>query len=219
MNGIMSGVVRGSGLGSVALTLLLSFTTARAGELEQFFYANVEGAHVSDLQADPSFPEQPFDIVPVNWFSTGLEGITNASNHYGSWMRGYLEAPVTGDYVFYLSADDSADFYLSADYQPENKALIASVQTKVAPDVYDGQAFQRSVPVTLEKGKQYFFEILHRQDEPGDHVQVGWLRPDDVLERPVPLRYVQRFVPESYFVRASTARPCVRQKSTSPSRD
>ncbi|HSH16938.1 MAG TPA: PA14 domain-containing protein, partial [Verrucomicrobiae bacterium] len=169
-----------------------------AGELEQFFYAPLDGGTVAELTAAPEFPEQPFVVTPVNWFNTGLEGLTNASFHYGSWLRGYLEAPVTGDYVFYLSADDSAEFHLSTDHTPANQRLVARVASPVPHAAYDWQYDQRSVVIALERGRQYYFEVLHKQSAGTDHVQVGWLRPDDVLERPIPLRYVQRFVPASY---------------------
>ncbi|HSH17345.1 MAG TPA: PA14 domain-containing protein, partial [Verrucomicrobiae bacterium] len=65
------------------------------------------------------------------------------------------------------------------------------------------------MPITLERGRQYYFEVLHKQSAGTDHVQVGWLRPDDMLERPIPLRYVQRFVPASY------AGPTVREPALS----
>jgi hypothetical protein len=169
-----------------------------AGELEQFFYAPLNGGTVAELMAAPEFPEQPFVVTPVNWFHTGLEGLTNASFHYGSWLRGHLEAPVTGDYVFYLSADDSAEFHLSTDHAPANQRLVARVASLVPHAAYDRQYDQRSVPIALERGRQYYFEVLHKQSAGTDHVQVGWLRPDDVLERPIPLRYVQRFVPAGY---------------------
>lgn len=178
--------------------LLVLPNAVRAGELEQFFYVPLPGAAITDLTSAPEFPEQPFVMTPVNWFHTGLEGITNASTAYGSWLRGYLEAPVTGDYTFYLSADDSAEFYLSTDHRAENKALLARVESKVSYGAYGRYPFQRSAPIWLERGRQYYFEVLHKSELGTDHVQVGWLRPDNVLERPIPLRYVQRFVPESY---------------------
>ncbi len=180
----------------VTCGLLIPF--ARAGELEQFFYLPLPGESVSDLTSAPEFPEQPFTVTPVNWFNRGLEGITNASTYYGSWLRGYLEAPVTGDFTFYVSADDSAELYLSTDHQAAHKQLIARLQSSAPNGVYDQQFDQRSVPLRLERGRQYYFEIQHKQDGGTDHVQVGWLRPDNVLERPIPLRYVQRFVPASY---------------------
>jgi hypothetical protein len=192
----------GRGPAAVPLALLVCWLTGaptvRAGELEQFFYAPLNGGTVAELTAAPEFPEQPFVVTPVNWFNTGLEGLTNASFHYGSWLRGYLEAPVTGNYVFYLSADDSAEFHLSTYHAPANQRLVASVASPVPHAAYDRQYDQRSVPIALERGRQYYFELLHKQSAGTDHVQVGWLRPDDVLERPIPLRYVQRFVPASY---------------------
>lgn len=184
---------------------LLTISSVKAGEFEQFFYAPLEGGTVAGLTAAPEFPEQPFVVTPVNWFNTGLEGLTNASFHYGSWLRGYLEAPVTGNYIFYLSADDSAEFFLSTDHVPANQRLVARVAGPVPHAVYDRQYDQRSMPITLERGRQYYFEVLHKQSAGTDHVQVGWLRPDDVLERPIPLRYVQRFVPADY------AGPAVRE--------
>lgn len=172
--------------------------SSRAGELEQFFYASINGTDVTNLVSSPQFPEQPFIVTPVNWFSDGLEGITNASIYYGSWLRGYLEAPVSGTYTFYLSADDSAELYLSTNHQAATKQLIAKVTDAVPEDDYREQSGQKSTAISLERGRQYYFEIRHKQGAGTDHVQVGWLRPDDVLERPIPLRYVQNFVPASY---------------------
>jgi len=177
---------------------MLAASSAPAGTLEQFFYVPLPGATVADLTLAPEFPEHPFTVTPVNWFHPGLEGITNASTAYGSWLRGYLEAPVSGDYTFYLSADDSAELYLSTDHQAANKELIARVESQVPYGVYDQHRFQRSVAVPLERGRQYYFKVLHKSVGGTDHIQVGWLRPDDVLERPIPLHYVQRFVPASY---------------------
>ena len=118
---------------------LLTISSVKAGELEQFFYAPLEGGTVAGLTTAPEFPEQPFVVTPVNWFNTGLEGLTNASFHYGSWLRGHLEAPVTGDYVFYLSADDSAEFHLSTDHTPANQRLVARVASPVPHAAYDWQ--------------------------------------------------------------------------------
>ncbi|MBI1178147.1 hypothetical protein GC207_11995 [bacterium] len=182
---------------AIVLALLVSLPV-RAGELEQFFYSPIDGTNVVDLTSSPEFPEQPFIVTPANWFSTGLEGITNASTYYGSWLRGYLETPVSGAYIFYLSADDTAELYLSTDHLEADKQLIAKVTTAVPEDDYREQPGQKSAAIDLERGRQYYFEIRHKQGAGADHVQVGWLRPDDVLERPIPLRYVQRFVPASY---------------------
>ena len=108
----------------------------RAGELEQFFYSPVSGATAGDFTAAPEFPERPIAVTPVNWFQSGLEGITNAAVNRGSWLRGYLEAPVTGDYTFYLSADDRAEFYLSKNELAANRLLTAGVTAAVPYGIY-----------------------------------------------------------------------------------
>jgi len=49
----------------------------------------------------------------------------NVAENYSARVSGVFIPPATGDYVFIVSADDTADLFLSTDATPANKRLIA----------------------------------------------------------------------------------------------
>ncbi|MFZ4764893.1 MAG: PA14 domain-containing protein, partial [Roseimicrobium sp.] len=51
---------------------------------------------------------------------TSLQTPTNAADNIGVRVRGYITAPKTGNYYFWLAASDSAEFWLSNDDEPIN---------------------------------------------------------------------------------------------------
>ncbi|MFD3003694.1 PA14 domain-containing protein [Pontibacter toksunensis] len=107
-------------------------------------------------------------------------------NLYASRARGYVTAPVSGEYIFYLAGDDKAELWLSADENPLNKSLIASLYSYSSPSQYDKYASQTSAKVYLVAGQRYYIEAVHRENWGEDHLAVGWQLPDGALERPIP---------------------------------
>ncbi|HYG77817.1 MAG TPA: PVC-type heme-binding CxxCH protein [Planctomycetota bacterium] len=104
---------------------------------------------------------------------------------YASRMTGLLTAPASGAYTFWICADDFGELYLSSDDKPENKKRIAVCENWASPDEWEKYPGQKSQPVTLEAGKKYFVEVLHKEGGGGDHAFVGWLKPDGKMERPI----------------------------------
>jgi uncharacterized delta-60 repeat protein len=102
---------------------------------------------------------------------------------YGQRLRGYLVPPVTGDYVFYLSADDQAFLYLSTNMAAAAKVLIAREDTWSAPRTWTGRSGGRtnsanvSPPIHLVAGMAYYVEALHKELMGGDHLGVAWQIP------------------------------------------
>ncbi|MCF7668410.1 MAG: carbohydrate-binding protein, partial [Verrucomicrobia bacterium] len=86
-------------------------------------FRNIGGdTSLADLTNHVSFPEYP-DLV--DWPSS-FETPTNVRDNYGVQFQGYVTAPITGNYVFYLASDDQGAIYLSTDSNPANKRIIAS---------------------------------------------------------------------------------------------
>src|SRR5205823_1287077 len=80
-------------------------------------YDNIPGSDVRDLRGSPSFPSMPTSVeIITNSFAAKKGHGTN----YGSYIRGYIEAPQTGNYIFYLAGNDTAHFYLCLDSQQGN---------------------------------------------------------------------------------------------------
>ncbi len=99
-------------------------------------------------------------------------------NNFGEWIRGYIIAPETGEYVFYVAGDDHIEVRLSATGPPEGKARIMGIPGWTEPNEWDKYPTdQKSSPISLTKDKAYYFEIFHREGSGGDHVHVAWQRP------------------------------------------
>jgi uncharacterized protein YjdB len=50
---------------------------------------------------------------------------SNAANNYGCRVSGYLCAPLTGSYTFWIAGDDNVELWLSIDNTETNKVKIA----------------------------------------------------------------------------------------------
>lgn len=106
-------------------------------------------------------------------------------NNYGSRVRGYICPPVTGSYTFWIASDDRGELWLSTDDDPIKKVKIASVPGYTPYRNWNKYASQRSAPVTLQAGRRYYIEALHKEISGDDYVSVGWQLPDGTLERPI----------------------------------
>lgn len=94
-------------------------------------------------------------------------------DQYGSLMSGYLHPPVTGDYTFWVYADDNGVVSLSTDSDPEKRRIICSSGVS-GMDNYERFPEQKSKPVRLEKGKAYYIEALFKAAGGGDYMGVAW---------------------------------------------
>jgi hypothetical protein len=106
-----------------------------------------------------------------------LEGITNFGDNYGERIRGYLTAPVSGNYYFWLAANYSAELWISNDEEPANKVRRAFVSKPTLARQWNVQPTQRSAWLALEAGKRYYIEVLHKAGiSASDHWSVAWLQ-------------------------------------------
>jgi hypothetical protein len=124
----------------------------------------------------------PDEVRVLTSFSTP----NYTSNYYGSRIRGYLCAPSNGSYTFNISSDDNSELYLSTDDNPANKVRIAYLNGAVKPGVYSQYATQVSAPITLQSGRRYYIEVLHKEGSGADFVSVGWKLPDGTFQAPIP---------------------------------
>ncbi|MBK9139499.1 MAG: hypothetical protein IPM17_12180 [Verrucomicrobia bacterium] len=103
------------------------------GFLKAKEFLNLGGTSVADLTGSAKFPNQP-DVVAYptyfEWPQADPPDINvpppgDVKSNYGVQLVGYFYPPTTGEYVFYISADDNAQLWLSTDDSPANKKLIA----------------------------------------------------------------------------------------------
>ena len=130
------------------------------------------------------FPSAPTVSHHMPLFASPI----NRGDQFGTRVRGYVVAPETGDYTFWIAGDEQAQLFLSNDESAANKRLIASVPAgqTTAQFEWDKFASQRSSPVRLIAGERYYIEALHKENAGSDHLAVGWELPSGVWERPIP---------------------------------
>jgi len=173
--------------------------TVHAGSVARLFYDGISTTsssvatrnNVSTLTNAPSFPNGPSFREQLDDFSAlagqplraGLQGKDNSGADYGSFIRGYIEAPATGSYLFNIASDNGSELYLSTDHREVNRRLVAFELESGAPLFGGARQDQRlSAPINLVRGQKYYFEVLHKQGAGGSYIQVGWQRPDGVQE-------------------------------------
>lgn len=145
-------------------------------------FRDVPGGAVSDLVDSQKFKENKADMVGM---VSALDS-WNMGENYGCRMRGYVHPPVTGEYTFWIAADDQGELWLSSDDTPIRKSRICGVNHPVGQRDWGADPSQKSAPVALVAGKRYYIEALQKQGAGSEHVAVGWTLPGGRDERPIP---------------------------------
>jgi hypothetical protein len=114
---------------------------------------------------------------------TSLQAPANSGDNFGTRIRGYVTAPATGTYTFWLSADHAAELYISNDGEPVSSWLRASVNapTSAAPD---WSTAAKTDMLYMVAGRQYYFEVLHKEDAGDDFLSIGWAKPGEATTAP-----------------------------------
>ena len=114
---------------------------------------------------------RPPDVVSV--ISNG-SAPANAGESYGARLSGYVTAPVTGDYTFYVTGDNQFELFLSPDDSPFNKVRLAWGDSWAAPLQWNLFPTQRSKTQRLVTGQRYYIEALLKEGFGADHLSIGW---------------------------------------------
>ncbi len=157
----------------------------------------LESADVRELYQGPLYFEKPYFREVVTTMD-----YRDLKNKEGVRMRGYLLAPVSGGYRFWLGARDGADFWLSSDEKAFRKRRLIRMgvdfgtqRGTLADDElrWDRFSEQASEEVFLEKGRRYYFEICHQAAvDRGLHLSLAWAVPGRVREL-VPISAVKAY--------------------------
>ncbi|MCU0748937.1 MAG: cadherin-like domain-containing protein [Akkermansiaceae bacterium] len=128
-----------------------------------------------------------------NWtgstsYSGSLASFTTAQNVGDTYSRrliGYIQPQVSGNYTFWLAADDLSRLYISTNATEANKTQIASVSTWTNFQSWDASTSQKSASIALVAGQVYWMEVHQYEGGGGDHASVAWSGPGFARE-PIP---------------------------------
>jgi uncharacterized protein (DUF1800 family) len=154
-------------------------------------WTGVAGTNISDI---------PIDTPATITNALGaLEGITDYGDNYGERIRGYLTAPVTGNYFFWIAGSDAAELWISNDSEPVNKLRRAWTSGGTGPRQWNVQPAQQSPWLALVAGQRYYIEILHKAGAgTNDNWSVGW-RQDSTGTNTVATGVVPAYLLSRYF--------------------
>ena len=211
-NGLISGIPTLAGqfqvmlavsnsLGLVSSVLILQvFDNASAVTRE--LWTGVPGINISEIPV--STPASLTNLL------NSLEGITDFGDNYGERISGFLTAPTTGNYYFWIAGSDSAELWISNDNEPVNKVRRAYVSPLANPSPpptngsqprqWNLQGTRRSSWLALVAGQRYYLEVLHKAGEGAvDNFAVGWLL-DPIGTNTQPAGIVPSYLLSPYFV-------------------
>ena len=107
------------------------------------------------------------------------------ADNYGTRLRGYIKAPVTGNYIFWIASDDNSELWLSTtNDNPANKVNIASVTEWTGSGEWGKFPSQKSAPIHLDANQSYYVEALQKEGDGGDNLAVGWAKPGQATSAP-----------------------------------
>ncbi len=152
------------------------------GVIKRDSWNELPDGSIASLMQLKVFPDKPADTERL----TRFEGPVNTIDNYGARIHGYIHPPQTGDYTFWVAADDQAELWLSTTDKANDKIRIVQLNRWTRSRDWDAYPEQRSKPIRLEAGKRYYIEALHYEATSDDCLAVGWELPDGTRERPIP---------------------------------
>ncbi|MCX7047629.1 MAG: DNRLRE domain-containing protein [Candidatus Sumerlaeota bacterium] len=154
------------------------------GRVRMEYWEGLTPPTINGLKAAPGYPNKPTGRD----YPASLETVRGFRDNYGVRLRGYFHAPLTGNYVFYLSAAAAAQLLLSTDDATGSlrPSPVAEVTSATNWRDWSAAPSQQSSPIALVKGQKYYFEALMAAGVGDDHLSIGWQLPDGSFERPVP---------------------------------
>jgi YVTN family beta-propeller protein len=163
-----------SAVASMSFTWNVLLSGDGMGQVLREWWNGVSGNSITELTSQPDYPDSPAGSELLGSF----EGPVNWSNNYGTRMRGYIHAPVSGDYLFWIASDDEGELWLSTDTTAANSTLIASVPGWSNSRQWNKFPEQQSLAVTLQAGQAYYIEALQKEGGGGDNLAVAWQVPE-----------------------------------------
>ena len=141
------------------------FFASEKGVVTQEIWNGISGTNLDGLLTDPRYPNLP-DVVDT---LAALEASSDTNDQFGQRLRGFIHAPQTGPYTFFVAADASARFSLSSGSSDTQLETVIDLEVATDERQWFETLEQRSEPLYLVAGQKYYFEALHKEDVGADH--------------------------------------------------
>jgi len=140
------------------------------GQLQWKAYFGTFGNEIGQLTALSDFPTRPNVEKTIYKLQTPI----NYAESFGGQVRGFINVPSATTVTFNVTGDDQVRFHLSTDASPDNLVLAAYLDQYASVADHDKYESQNSVPIDLQPGIDYYFELTYVEGYGGDHATVYW---------------------------------------------
>ncbi|MBL4882842.1 MAG: cadherin-like domain-containing protein [Oleispira sp.] len=131
------------------------------------------GSDINTLKQLDAYPDSPTETT----IETEFVSPSDIGSNYGQVMQGYIIPPVSGDYYFWVAADDQAELYLSNNETEQGLVQIAQLTSHTSAQEWDRYPGQKSSVQSLSGGKLYYIKAIMTEGGGGDHLAVAWQGP------------------------------------------
>ena len=138
---------------------------------------------LTNSSLNPNWPSAP--TLSYTKVRQAIETEVNFLDGYGQRLRGFVVPPATGTYQFWIASDDASALFLSQDEDPAHLNKIAWVDGATGFRQWDAEANQQSNEISMEAGRRYYVEVLHKEAGGGDALSVRWQLPSGTFEEPI----------------------------------
>ncbi|NJM39072.1 MAG: hypothetical protein HC845_15125 [Akkermansiaceae bacterium] len=151
------------------------------------FWTNLPEYSTRALVENRKFYGAAQSISTISGATTGEQA--SPSQNFAARGRGYLVAPATGSYRFWISGRNGVELYLSTNSTKYAKRRIAEINPDIGgghgigfydTNYWDQFGSQQSVDIQLEEGQTYFIEVLQVNGHVSNpHFSVAWAPPGE----------------------------------------
>lgn len=127
---------------------------------------DIPGSRIENLTYHSRYPGLP----DKSEFIYSAETPVNRADNYGTRMRGYVIAPDTGAYTFYLSGDYNCQLWLSPSGGQFAKQTAASISGSTNYLQWTKYSSQKSQTYTLQVGQRVYIEAIQKESTGPDHL-------------------------------------------------
>ena len=158
-----------------------------AGSFRVERWNDLNGTKITDLTGNARYAGAPSTVERVS----GKLELTPNRDAYGERLSGWITPPETGSYRLWIAADDSAELWIDASGTGTGALTrVALIDGAVVAGNWTKNASQKSAAITLEKGRLYRFEVLHKEGSGGDFVQVGVSKANETAPQVLPANWL-----------------------------
>ncbi len=104
---------------------------------------------------------------------------TDYASNTSRRLRGYFVPPKTGNYYFWLAANNTAELWIGTDAEYLSRVRRAKVTASTGNKIWNTSTTQQTPWLAFVAGKKYYIEVLQNTGaDSDDYVNVGWVQDD-----------------------------------------